>query len=40
MTKEMANEMPWHKEGREDDGNTLRHSANFIVWKEFDRRYE
>jgi hypothetical protein len=40
MTKEMANEMRWHKEGREDDGNTLRHPADSITWKEFDRRYE
>jgi hypothetical protein len=40
MTKEMANKMRWHKEGRQDDGNTLKHLADSIVWKEFDRRYE
>ena len=36
----MAKEMQWHKEGREDDGSTLKHPANSIVWKEFDKRHE
>ena len=37
MTKQIAKEMRWHKEGQEDDDNTLRHLANSIVWKEFDK---
>ena len=36
----MAKKIRWHKEGREDDGNSLRHLVDSIVWKEFDKRHE
>ncbi|GLT54728.1 hypothetical protein SLA2020_279040 [Shorea laevis] len=31
--------MRWHKDGRQDDDNTLRHSADAIVRKEFDKAH-
>jgi hypothetical protein len=40
MSKDTAEEMRWHKDKREDDGNTLRHPADSIVWKEFDKEYD
>jgi len=39
MMKEIAEEMRWHKGKRKDDGNTLRHPIDFIVCKDFDKRY-
>jgi len=39
-SKDIAKEMRWHKDGREDDGNTLRHPADSIVWKEFDKEHD
>uniref|UniRef100_A0A2N9G009 DUF4216 domain-containing protein n=1 Tax=Fagus sylvatica TaxID=28930 RepID=A0A2N9G009_FAGSY len=39
MSKEIANDMKWHKDGRVDDGNSLRHPADSIVWKEFDKEH-
>uniref|UniRef100_A0A2N9GAQ5 Transposase-associated domain-containing protein n=1 Tax=Fagus sylvatica TaxID=28930 RepID=A0A2N9GAQ5_FAGSY len=39
MSKEIANDMKWHKNGRVDDGNSLRHPADSIAWKEFDKEH-
>ena len=36
LSKDIAEDMRWHKDGRRDDGN-LRHPADSIVWKEFDK---
>ncbi|XP_050281976.1 uncharacterized protein LOC126722879 [Quercus robur] len=35
LTKNIASEMRWHKEGRVDDG-VLRHPADSIAWKQLD----
>ena len=37
MSKEIVKDMKWHKDGRLDDGDYLRHPADSIVWKEFDK---
>jgi hypothetical protein len=39
MMKEIAEEMRWHKDKQKDNGNTLRHPADSIMWKDFDKRY-
>jgi hypothetical protein len=39
MSKEIANDMKWHKDGRVDDENSLRHPADSIAWKEFDKEH-
>jgi hypothetical protein len=36
-SKEIAKDMKWYKDGRLDDGDYLRHPADSIVWKEFDK---
>ncbi|XP_062145287.1 uncharacterized protein LOC133852537 [Alnus glutinosa] len=38
MSKDIAKDMRWHKDGRQDDGN-IRHPANSILWKEFDKEH-
>jgi hypothetical protein len=38
LLKDIAKDMRWHKDGRRDDGN-LRHPADSIVWKEFDKEH-
>jgi hypothetical protein len=40
MSKDMAKHMRWNKDERKDDGNTLRHLANGLMWKEFDKEHE
>jgi hypothetical protein len=40
MSKDIAKQMRWHKDGRQDDDNTLRHPADAIVWKEFDKAHD
>lgn len=32
--------MRWNKDERKDDGNTLEHPTDAIVWKEFDEEHE
>jgi hypothetical protein len=39
-SKDIAKQMRWHKDGREDDNNTLRHPADSIAWKEFDKEHD
>ena len=36
-TKDVAIDMRWHKEKRVDDGESLRHPADSLVWKNFDK---
>jgi len=38
MSKDIAKDMRWHKDGRQDDGN-LRHPTDSILWKEFDKEH-
>jgi hypothetical protein len=40
ITKDIAKQMRWNKDERKDDGNTLDHQADAIVWKEFDEEHE
>jgi hypothetical protein len=40
MSKDMAKHMRWNKDERIDDGNTLRHLANGLTWKKFDKEHE
>jgi len=37
MSKDIAKDMRWHKDGHQDDGN-LRHPTDSILWKEFDKK--
>jgi hypothetical protein len=39
-SKDIAKQMRWHKDGREDDGNTLRHLADSIVRKQIDKEHD
>ena len=39
MSKEIANDVKWYKDGRVDNEDSLRHLADLIVWKEFDKEY-
>lgn len=36
MSKDISKQMRWHKDGQQDDDNTLRHPVDAIVCKEFD----
>ena len=38
MSKNIAKDMRWHKDERLEDGDYLRHPADSIVWKEFDKK--
>jgi hypothetical protein len=38
MSKDIAKDMRWHKDGCQDDGN-LRHPTYSILWKEFDKEH-
>ncbi|CAA2999580.1 Hypothetical predicted protein [Olea europaea subsp. europaea] len=38
MSMHTAIDMKWHKDGRVDDGD-MRHPADTIAWKEFDKIY-
>jgi hypothetical protein len=38
LSKDIAKDMRWHKEGCQDDGN-IRHPADSILWKEFDKEH-
>ncbi|XP_050278308.1 uncharacterized protein LOC126719839 [Quercus robur] len=38
MSKDIAKDMRWHKDERLEDGDYLRHPADSIVWKEFDKK--
>lgn len=38
MSSKTASMMKWHAEGRTDDG-LMRHPADSLAWKSFDRRY-
>ncbi|XP_042941123.1 uncharacterized protein LOC122275881 [Carya illinoinensis] len=40
LSKKTAEAMRWHKEGRIDDSNCMRHPADSKVWKDFDRKYD
>jgi hypothetical protein len=39
MSKDTAKNMRWHKDEQHDD-NALRHPANSIVWREFDKEHD
>ncbi|KAK9986017.1 hypothetical protein SO802_030968 [Lithocarpus litseifolius] len=39
MSKDIAKDMRWHKDKRLEDGDYLRHLADSIVWKEFDKKH-
>lgn len=39
MSRHTAVEMKWHKERRLDQNGTMRHPADSVVWKEFDKMY-
>ncbi|CAH9081953.1 unnamed protein product [Cuscuta epithymum] len=39
MSMHTADNMKWHAEGRVDDG-VMRHPADTVAWKEFDKNYE
>ena len=39
MSKNIAKDMRWHKDERLEDGDYLRHPANSIVWKKFDKKH-
>ena len=39
LNKEIARDMRWHKERRVDSENTMRHQADSIAWKEFDKTH-
>ena len=38
ISKDIAKDMRWHKDERLEDGDYLRHPADSIVWKEFDKK--
>jgi hypothetical protein len=40
ISKDIAKQMRWHKDERKNDGNTLGHPVDAIVWKEFDEEHE
>ncbi|GLT52919.1 hypothetical protein SLA2020_262280 [Shorea laevis] len=40
MSKDIARNMRWHKDERHHDDNALRHPADSIVWKEFDKEHD
>ena len=39
MSKNIDKDMRWHKDERLEDGDYLRHLADSIVWKEFDKKH-
>lgn len=39
MLRHTANDMRWHKDKRLNDENKIRHPADSIAWKEFDKMY-
>ncbi|XP_008226957.1 PREDICTED: uncharacterized protein LOC103326503 [Prunus mume] len=39
MSRHTANDMRWHKDKRLNDENKMRHPADSIAWKEFDKMY-
>ncbi|XP_042980213.1 uncharacterized protein LOC122310386 [Carya illinoinensis] len=40
LSKKRAEAMRWHKEGRIDDLNCMRHPADSKVWKDFDSQHD
>lgn len=38
LNKEITNSMRWHSEGQNDD-SVLRHPADALAWKDFDRKH-
>jgi hypothetical protein len=40
ISKDIAKQMRWHKDGRKDDNNTLGHLADGIELKEFDKEHD
>ncbi|XP_042944837.1 uncharacterized protein LOC122278720 [Carya illinoinensis] len=40
MSKKTAEDMRWHREKRVQDLNNLRHPADSVVWKEFDKSHQ
>ncbi|XP_004305382.1 PREDICTED: uncharacterized protein LOC101300751 [Fragaria vesca subsp. vesca] len=39
MSRHIATEMRWHKRKRADQNGVMRHPADSIAWKEFDKMY-
>ncbi|KAL6189176.1 hypothetical protein ACLB2K_040566 [Fragaria x ananassa] len=39
MSRHTATEMRWHKRKRADQNGVMRHPADSIAWKEFDKMY-
>ena len=39
MLKNIPKDMRWHKDKRLEDGDYLRHLADTIVWKKFDKKH-
>ncbi|XP_048437106.1 uncharacterized protein LOC125475779 [Pyrus x bretschneideri] len=39
MSRHMSKDMRWHKDKRVNDVNTMRHPADSIAWKKFDKIY-
>ncbi|KAM1523267.1 hypothetical protein ACFX10_013309 [Malus domestica] len=39
MSRHTSKDMRWHKDKRVNDVNTMRHPADSIAWKEFDKIY-
>ena len=37
MSKDIAKDMRWYKDKRLEDRDYLRHPADSVVWKEFDK---
>ena len=40
VNKEIARDMRWHKERRVDNENMMRHPADSLAWKDFDRNHK
>ncbi|XP_027120615.1 uncharacterized protein [Coffea arabica] len=40
VNEEIARDMRWHKERRVDNENMMRHPADSLVWKNFDRNHK
>jgi len=39
MSKDIAKDMRWYKDKRLEDRDYLRHPADSVVWKEFDKKH-